>query len=170
MVEWDGDRGGGVGYVISGSKKQVWFKCKASLQLFEPNWEKKGFDYGGWFTWSKFRQGSIRVQARLDHIYGPRDDFSFSGNMWSIEVLIVITGSDHLSVMTSILVGHVEESKPLSLFNINVSYLESTDFQALVHSVWNLVPHLGGGRWILWWEATIRHTMKFITRWGHMIA
>jgi hypothetical protein len=59
MVEWDGDRGGGVGYVINGSEKQAWSKCKASLQLFDPNWGKKGVDYGGWFTWSNFRQGFL---------------------------------------------------------------------------------------------------------------
>ena len=55
MVEWDGDRGGGVGYVISGLERQTWSKCKASLQMFDPNWWKTGVDYGEWFTRSNFR-------------------------------------------------------------------------------------------------------------------
>jgi hypothetical protein len=43
MVEWDGDRGGGVGYMISGSEKPVWYKCKSSLHLFDPIGERKEF-------------------------------------------------------------------------------------------------------------------------------
>ena len=60
--------------------------------------------------------------------------------MRPIDVLIVAVGSYHLSIMTSILVGHLADSKPLSFFNLNVSHLESPDFCALVHSIWNLVP------------------------------
>jgi hypothetical protein len=55
MVEWDGDRGGGVGYMISGSEKPVSYNCKSSLHLFDLNWGKKGVYYGVWFTLSKFR-------------------------------------------------------------------------------------------------------------------
>jgi hypothetical protein len=80
MVEWDGDRGGGVGFMISGSEKQAWSKCKSPLQLFNPNWGKKGIDYSEWFTWSNFRQGFVRTRARIDRIYCSRDDISFFGN------------------------------------------------------------------------------------------
>jgi hypothetical protein len=55
MVEWDGDRGGGAGYVINVLEKQAWPKCKSYLQLFNPNWGMKGIEYDGWFSWSKFR-------------------------------------------------------------------------------------------------------------------
>jgi hypothetical protein len=55
-------------------------------------------------------------------------------------VLIEATGSDHLPIQTSISVGNVVDSKPSSLFKMNVAHLESLDFCALVHRVWNLVP------------------------------
>jgi len=51
MFEWDG----GVGYMISGLEKSVWYKCKSSLHLFDPNLGKNGVYYGGWFNLSKFR-------------------------------------------------------------------------------------------------------------------
>lgn len=91
--------------MISGSQKHAWSKCKASIQLFDPNWGNKGLDYGGWFTWSNFRQSFARVQARLDRIYGSRDDISFSKNMCLVDVFIAATGLDNLPFMTSILVN-----------------------------------------------------------------
>jgi hypothetical protein len=48
--------------------------------------------------------------------------------MHLVDVLIAATGSDHLPIMTSILVGHVVDSKPSSLFKLNVSHLESAYF------------------------------------------
>jgi len=48
--------------------------------------------------------------------------------MWSIDVLIVITGSYHLTIMNLISVGHVEESKTSSLFKLNISHLEFAYF------------------------------------------
>ena len=50
--------------VVSGFEKHVWERCKAALQLLDPNWGEKGFDYGGWFTLSNFRKGMNRVQFR----------------------------------------------------------------------------------------------------------
>jgi len=47
--------------VVSGFEKHVWARCKAALQLLDPNWGEKGFDYGGWFTLSNFRKGMNRV-------------------------------------------------------------------------------------------------------------
>jgi hypothetical protein len=67
--------------------------------------------------------------------------------MCLVDVLIATIGSDHLPIMTSILVGHVVDSKPLSLFKLNVSHLEFA-----VHTIWNLVPRSKGDKgWILWW-------------------
>jgi len=84
------------------------------------------------------------VHATLDQIYGQRDDISFFGNMHPIDMLIATVGSYHLPIMTSISVDHVVDSKPSYLFNINISHLESTYFKALVHNVWNIVPHPRG--------------------------
>ena len=78
MVEQDGDRKGRFGYIVSGLDKQTWTRCKATLEPFDPNWGRKGWEYGGQFTWSNFRQGSVSVQSRLDDIYGPKDGISFS--------------------------------------------------------------------------------------------
>lgn len=77
MVEWSGDRDGGVGSVVSGQEKQAWSHCKAALHVFDPNWRKRNLDYGGWFAWCNFRQGRDSVKARLDHFYGPRMGWSF---------------------------------------------------------------------------------------------
>jgi len=35
---------------VAVSKKLAWNKCKASLPIFVPNWKKKSFYYGRWFT------------------------------------------------------------------------------------------------------------------------
>ena len=72
-------RRGLIGFVISGLEKQAWTRCKATLQVFYPNWGRKEWDYGGWFTWSSFRQGVDIVQAILDWIYGPKDGIPFLG-------------------------------------------------------------------------------------------
>jgi len=91
--------------------------------------------------------------------------------MHLVDVLIATIGSYRLPIITSILVGHVVDSKPSSLFRLIISHLESTDFEALVHSVWNLVPRPRGGKeWLLWWQATIHHIVKFKRGWGCMIA
>lgn len=111
------------------------------------------------------------MQARLDRVYGPRDDIDFSGNMRPVNVLIEATGSDDIPIQTSISVGHVVDLNPSSLYKLNVSHLDSPDFRALVHRVWNLVPRPIGDRgWLLWWEVAIRRTVKFMRGWGHMIA
>lgn len=47
MVEWDGDKKGGIGCIISGLEKWTWTSYKATLQLFDPKWGRKGWDYGG---------------------------------------------------------------------------------------------------------------------------
>jgi hypothetical protein len=64
--------------------------------------------------------------------------------MHPVDVFIAPTGSYIIHITTSISIGNVVELKLSSLFKINVSYIESADFQALVHSVWKLIPCLRG--------------------------
>lgn len=47
MVEWVGDKNGGVDSVISRAKKHAWTRCKAILQVVDINWKKKSMDCGG---------------------------------------------------------------------------------------------------------------------------
>lgn len=88
MVEWEGGRGGGTGSVISGAEKRAWSRCKSALQGYDPNWKQKGTYHGGWFTWADYRHGRYRVQARLDRVYGTREDISFSGRLRPLNVLM----------------------------------------------------------------------------------
>lgn len=86
-----------------------------------------------------------------------------------MDMLIATSGLDHLPILTSILIGYVVDSK-LSSFKMNVSHSDSPDFHALVHCVWNLVPHpRGDNDWFLWWELDIRRTVKFTGEWGRML-
>ena len=86
-------------------------------------------------------------------------------------MIIVAIGLDHLTIMNSISVRHVVDNKPSSLFKFYVSHLESANFQALVHGVWNLFPCPKGGKgYILWWKVSIHNTMNFIMGWGCMIS
>ena len=106
------------------------------------------------------------MQARLDRICGLKDGISFFGDRHRIDVLVATTSSDHLPIFSLILVGNVLDSKPSTLFKLNVSHLDSLNFRAVIHIVCNLVPRPCGHRgWLLWWEATIHHTLKFIRGW-----
>jgi hypothetical protein len=78
MVEWDGDRGGGRGPVISGVEKQAWCRCKDSLHIFDPNWKQKGLYYGEWFTWlDQLQTGTVQAGFRLDWIVFMDHGFTF---------------------------------------------------------------------------------------------
>lgn len=95
------------------------------------------------------------MQGRLDRFHGPQDNISFFGKLRLVDVLIEEAGLDHLANHSSILAGHMMDSKLSSLSKLNVSHLYSPYFHAMVHYVQNLVPHLIGDRgWMLWWEET----------------
>ena len=157
--------------MFNGQEKHYWTKCKASCHLFYSNQGKKVLDYYGWFSWTSFRQGFSRVQARLDGIMAPWIIFPFLAPCSKFIFFITAIGLIHLPIMTSISVGHVEKSEPYTLFKINVFHLESVDLHALFYSIFNLFPRpQGNSGWILWWEETIRHYVNFMRGWVCMIA
>jgi hypothetical protein len=59
-----------------------------------------------------------------------QDGMVFSGNLRPADVLMDMTGSDHLPIQTVISFGHHNDSVPSFLFKMNVSHLESLDFKA----------------------------------------
>jgi len=96
---------------------------------------------------------------------------AFSGKSRPVDVLMDVTGSDHLPIQTMLYLGHSADAPPSSVLKLNVSHLESEDFRALVHRVWKLSPWpLGAQGWILWWEAAVCRTVKFMRGWGRMMA
>lgn len=56
------------------------------------------------------------------------------------------------------------------LFKLNVTHIDSEDCQQHIVKVWNRVPRprVANG-WILWWEAMIKHTIKFLYGCGRMV-
>lgn len=83
---------------MCGVEMQSWSRCRAILQLFDTNWGKRGLDIGRWFTWSNFWKGKGRVQVRLDRVYGPIHNLSFTKRFFSIDVLIEAVGSNHFPI------------------------------------------------------------------------
>lgn len=82
-----------------------------------------------------------------------------------------VTGSDHLPIQSILTIGASNDSVPSSLFKLNVSHLEFDDFRALVRRVWTLsLRPVGDHGWILWWEAAVCRTVKFIRGCSRMIA
>ena len=72
------------------------------------------------------------------------------------------TGSYHLPIQTSILGGHMIDSNPSPLFEINVSHLNSLNFYSLLH-FWKLIPCVVGDRvCMVWWEEYIQRNVKFM--------
>ena len=59
-------------------------------------------------------------------------------------MLIEVIDLNHRPICTSILMGHVVDSKHLSLYKINFSHLDSPNFHSFVHQVCNLVLSLLG--------------------------
>ena len=52
-------------------------------------------------------------------MYGLKDGISFYRDRSPIDVLISSTRSDHLPIMSSIVVGNALDSKPLTLFKMS---------------------------------------------------
>jgi hypothetical protein len=68
----------------------------------------------------------------LNWIYGLGEDMSILEKLQPMGVLMDVTGSNHLDIQTLITSGHLIDSPPSTLFILDVSHLESTDFCALI--------------------------------------
>ena len=109
MVEWSRDRYGGFESVIFGMEKWVWSRCKATLQLFDLNWQYKDFEYGGWLhgvTFGKVGIGAIVIEFLF---YGPRDGVTFYGRI-HLNVLMDTIGIDHSPIWMNISFKHQDDS------------------------------------------------------------
>ena len=54
---------------------------------------------------------------RLDHFYGPMEMVSLLGNLHSVDVLMDVTGLDHLPIQTIISLGQSVDAPPYLVFN-----------------------------------------------------
>lgn len=70
----------------------------------------------------------FRLATRLDHFYGPLIEIAFFGKLCPVDVLMDVTGSNHLLILTLISLRHSVDAPPSSVIKLNVSHLESEDF------------------------------------------
>lgn len=60
----------------------------------------------------------------MDCFYGPREEVVFSGKLRPVDV----AGLDHLSIQSVISIGLFSDAPLSSVFKLNVSYLDFTEF------------------------------------------
>ncbi|KAH9302426.1 hypothetical protein KI387_014009, partial [Taxus chinensis] len=104
MVKWDGDRVGGCETTLQPEERQVWNNCKRILGMSDIKKGQKNLDSAG--SWSNRQVGNNWIQARLDRFYANPQATTFSSQGRHLVFGdSSITGSDHLSISTQLIIG-----------------------------------------------------------------